>query len=56
MTVIAIKDTFISKNGKTITKLTSPYQDKLDTVNDLFGCIPDTITLEKSKNEHLSKV
>ena len=40
----ATEDIFITKNGKTIAKLTSPYQNKLDTVDALFGSIPDTIT------------
>ena len=49
----ATEDIFITKNGKTIAKLTSPYQNKLDT---LFGSIPDTITFEEARKEQLSKV
>ena len=52
----ATEDIFITKNGKTIAKLTSPYQNKLDTVDALFGAIPDTATLEEIRREHLSKV
>ena len=33
------EDIYITKNGKIIAKLTSPFQDKLDVVNDLFGSI-----------------
>ena len=47
---------FITKNGKTIAKLTSPYQNKLDTVDALLGSIPDTITFEEARKEQLSKV
>lgn len=47
----ATEDIFITKNGKTIAKLTSPYQNKLDTVDALFGSIPDTITLEEARKE-----
>ena len=50
----ATEDIFITKNGKTIAKLTSPYQNKLDTA--LFGSIPDTITFEEARKEQLSKV
>lgn len=56
MSNTAIRDTFVSKNDKTTTKLSSPCQDKLDIVDALLGSIPDTITLEESKKERLSKV
>lgn len=52
----ATEDIFITKNGKTVAKLTAPYQNKLDTVNSLFGSIPDTMTLEEAKEERLSSI
>ena len=51
LTLAATEDIFITKNGKTIAKLTSPYQNKLDTVDALFGSIPDTITFEEARKE-----
>lgn len=51
LTLAATEDIFITKNGKTIAKLTSPYQNKLDTVDALFGSIPDTITFEEVRKE-----
>lgn len=50
------QDIYITKNGHTIAKLSSPYQSKLDTVDALFGSIPDTITLEEAQSERLSKI
>lgn len=50
------EDIFITKNGKIIAKLTSPYKNKLDTVETLFGSIPDTITLEELREERLNKI
>lgn len=50
------EDIYITKNGKMIAKLTAPYQQKLDTVEALFGAIPDTITLEEAKEERLSRI
>lgn len=38
---------------KIIAKLTSPYKNKLDTVETLFGSIPDTITLEELREEKI---
>lgn len=52
----AKEDIFITKNGKTIARLTSPYQNKIDTVESLFGSIPETMTLEDSREERLNKI
>ena len=49
----ATEDVYITRNGKTVAKLTAPYQNKLDTVNDLFGSVPDTMTLEEARKERL---
>ncbi len=49
-------DIFITKNEKIIEKLTSSYKNKLDTVEALFGSIPDTITLEELREERLNKI
>ena len=51
----ATEDIFITKNGRIIAKLTSPYQNKLDMIDSLFGSIPDTITLEEARKEQLVK-
>ena len=52
----ATEDVYITKNGKTVAKLTAPFQHKLDTVNELFGSVPDTMTLEEAKKERLDQV
>lgn len=52
----ASEDVYITRNGKTVAKLTAPYQNKLDTVNDLFGSVPDTMTLEESRKERLDQI
>ena len=52
----ATEDIFITKNGKIIARLTSPYQDKMDTVDTLFGSIPNTMTLDEAKEERLSNI
>lgn len=36
------KDIFITKDGKIVAKLTSPYQNKIDIAESLFGCISDS--------------
>ena len=52
----ATEDVYITKNGKIISKLTNPFQEKVDIAKSLFGIIPDTITLEESENERLDRI
>jgi prevent-host-death family protein len=52
----ATEDIFITRNGRTVAKLTSPYQNKLDTVDALFGSVPATMTLEEGREERLDTV
>ena len=52
----ATQDIYITRNGKTIAKLVSPYQDRVDTVYTLFGSVPDTMTLEEAREERLNSL
>ena len=52
----ATQDIYITRNGKTIAKLVSPYQDRVDTVDTLFGSVPDTMTLEEARKERLNSL
>ena len=52
----ATQDIYITRNGKTIAKLVSPYQDRVDTVDALFGSVPDTVTLEEAREERLNSL
>lgn len=51
----ATEDVFITKNGKTIAKLTSPYQDRVETAKSLFGILPVNADLEAAKEERLGR-
>ena len=42
----ATEDIYITKNGKIISKLTNPFQDKVDTAKSLFGILPTTTSFE----------
>lgn len=50
------EDIFITRNGKTIAKLTSPYKSKLDIVEELSGSVPATMTLEEAREERLGRI
>ena len=52
----ATEDIFITKNGKIVSKLTNPFQDRVDLAKSLFGVIPDGITLEEAKKERLDNI
>lgn len=50
------EDIYITKNGKVIAKLTSPFKEKVDIVKELFGSIPANISLEEAREERLDKI
>lgn len=49
----ASEDVYITRNGKVVARLTSPFQDKLDIVDSLYGSIPGSITLKEARDERL---
>ena len=46
----------ITRNGKVISKLTNPFQARVDIAKSLFGVIPADITLEQAREERLNKI
>ncbi len=56
LVLAATEDVFITRNGKTIARLTSPYKSKLDIVEELSGSVPSTMTLEEAREERLNKI
>lgn len=52
----ATEDILITRNGKTIAKLTNPNRDKLEICESLFGSVPATLTLDEARAERLEKI
>lgn len=52
----ATEDVFITQNGKIISKLTNPFQERVDVAKSLFGVLPADISLEEARAERLSKI
>lgn len=52
----ATEDVYITKNGKTIAKLSNPNQDKVNTAKSLFGILPQDMTLEDAKRERVERI
>lgn len=53
----ASQDIFITKNGKSIARLTSPAVDKLALLDDLVGIVPQEKTMDENtiREERLSR-
>ncbi len=52
----ATEDIFITRNGKVVSKLTNPFQERVDIAKSLFSVLPDEITLEESRKERLDRI
>ena len=52
----ATEDIYITKNGKVISKLTSPFKERSEIAKSLFGILPDTMTLEDAREERLDRI
>lgn len=51
----ATEDIYITRNGKITTKLSPPFQERVDTAKSLFGAVPETTTLDDARYEALSQ-
>lgn len=52
----ATEDIYITRNGKVISKLTNPFQKRVDIAKSLFGILPADIPSEEARAERLKKV
>jgi prevent-host-death family protein len=56
LALVASEDIFITKNGKSVAKLSSAKQDKVDMMKSLFGIAKNgDTTLEQAKEERLAR-
>ena len=52
----ATEDVYITRNGKVISKLTNPIQERVAVAKSLFGILPDDITEEEAREERLNRI
>jgi antitoxin (DNA-binding transcriptional repressor) of toxin-antitoxin stability system len=52
----ATEDIYITRNGKVISKLTNPFQERVDVARSLFGILPEGITPEQAREERLNEI
>ena len=50
------EDICITKNGRPIAKLVSPYQDKLKLVDELFSSVPSDLNFEEAREERMNQI
>lgn len=50
------EDIYITKNGKTIAKLSNPYQTRVDIAQSLFGILPAEVNEDEAKEERLNNI
>lgn len=43
------EDILISKNGRAIAKLSSPYANRSDAMKSLFGILPEHVTVDDAR-------
>ena len=47
------EDIYITKNGRVVSMLCSPYKDKIAKLNSLIGILPEDADFEESRRERL---
>ena len=52
----ATEDVYITQYGRIVSKLTNPFQERVDVAESLFGILPDTMTLEEAREERFSSI
>ena len=47
----ATEDVVITKNGEVVAKLTSPYENRVQTARSLFGILPREADINEARRE-----
>ena len=47
----ATEDVVITKNGEVVAKLTSPYENRVQTARSLFGILPREADIDEARRE-----
>ncbi len=52
----ATEDIYITKNGKVISKLTNPFQERVAVAKSLFGVLPNEASEDEAREERLNRI
>ena len=47
------EDIYITKNGRVVSMLCSPYKDKMKLAKSLIGILPEDVDFEKIREERI---
>lgn len=50
-----MEDVYITKNGKIYAVLSNPNKEKIKSLRKLYGCIPQSLDVDKIKEERMAK-
>jgi antitoxin (DNA-binding transcriptional repressor) of toxin-antitoxin stability system len=50
------EDIFITRDGKVIAKLSSPFQNTVELTESLFGVLPQATTWEEAREDRLTEI
>ena len=51
LALAAREDIYITQYGKVVAKLSSPFQNRVEIAESLFGALPQTTTWEEAREE-----
>lgn len=50
------EDVYVTTNGRIVTKLSNPFNDKAESVKKVFGILSSDISLEEDEKDMFKKV
>lgn len=51
--LVAEQDIHITRHGRAIAMLVSPYRERIESMRSLFGILSDALTLSEARSERL---
>ena len=51
LALAAREEIYITQSGKVVAKLSSPFQNRVEIAESLFGALPQTTTWEEAREE-----
>lgn len=50
------EDIYITQYGKVVSKLTNPFQSRMELAASLFGILPDDASIDDARKERLGNI
>ena len=56
LTLSLTEDIYITQYGKIVSKLTNPFQQRVDIATSLFGILPDEASVNDAREDRLKTI